>query len=53
MLQGVYTALFNPLVPKVQNSECQNLLFNDSALDWVHSYAADRERRWTREGRKN
>ena len=27
MLQGANTDLFNPLVPKVHNSECQNMLF--------------------------
>ena len=27
MLQTDDTDLFNPLVPKAQNSECQNLLF--------------------------
>ena len=27
MLQGANTDLFNPLVPKAHNSECQNLLF--------------------------
>ena len=26
MLQGASTDLFNPLVPKGHNSECQNLL---------------------------
>ena len=27
MLQGANTDLFNPLVPKTHNSECQNLPF--------------------------
>ena len=27
MLQGDNTDLYNPLVPKAHNSECQNLLF--------------------------
>ena len=27
MLQAANTDLFNPLVPKVHNSECQNLSF--------------------------
>ena len=27
MLQRANTDLFNPLVPKADNSECQNLLF--------------------------
>ena len=27
MLQGANTDLFNPLVTKAHNSECQNLLF--------------------------
>ena len=27
MLQAANTDLFNPLVPKAHNSECQNLLF--------------------------
>ena len=27
MLKGANTDLFNPLVPKAHNSECQNLLF--------------------------
>ena len=27
MFQGPNTDLFNPLVPKVQNCECQNLIF--------------------------
>ena len=27
MLQTANTELFNPLVPKAHNSECQNLLF--------------------------
>ena len=27
MLQAANTDLFNPLVPKAQNSECQSLLF--------------------------
>ena len=27
MLQGASTDLFNPLVPKARNNECQNLLF--------------------------
>ena len=27
MLQAAKTDLFNPLVPKAHNSECQNLLF--------------------------
>ena len=27
MLQAANTDLFNPLVPKARNSECQNLLF--------------------------
>ena len=27
MLQAADTELFNPLVPKAHNSECQNLLF--------------------------
>ena len=27
MLQGAKTDLFNPLVPKAHNSECQNLVF--------------------------
>ena len=27
MLQGAYTDLFNPLVPKPRNSERQNMLF--------------------------
>ena len=27
MLQAASTDLFNPLVPKAHNSECQNLLF--------------------------
>ena len=28
MLQAANTDLFNPLVPKAHNSECQNLLFS-------------------------
>ena len=28
MLQAANTDLFNPLVPKAHNSECQNLLFH-------------------------
>ena len=28
MLQAVNTDLFNPLVPKAQNSECQNQAFS-------------------------
>ena len=27
MLQGANTDPFNPLIPKVHNSECQNLLY--------------------------
>ena len=27
MLQGASTDLFNPLLPKAHNSECQNILF--------------------------
>ena len=27
MLQGASTDLFNPLVPKAHNSECQNIIF--------------------------
>ena len=27
MLQAANTDLFNPLVPKVHNNECQNILF--------------------------
>ena len=27
MLQAANTDLFNPLVPKAHNSECQNLIF--------------------------
>ena len=27
MLEAAKTELFNPLVPKAQNTECQNLLF--------------------------
>ena len=27
MLQAANTDLFNPLVPKARNSECQNILF--------------------------
>ena len=27
MLKAANTELFNPLVPKAHNSECQNLLF--------------------------
>ena len=28
MLQAANTVLLNPLVPKAQNSECQNILFS-------------------------
>ena len=27
MLQGAYTDLFNPVIPKPHNSESQNILF--------------------------
>ena len=35
MLQAAKTDLFNPLVPKAPNSECQNLTASSEKMYWV------------------